>query len=199
MVTLKDIFESLLTAFETQFTNLQAYQPGGGSAAFSVPVKIAFRDERWENETNRTFPAATLLLVDASVASDRRFGGYTETRVDDQVAGTSEITPVPIPVDLLFQVDTACEQRGEDWAITERMTVIGGAQLMIDLPDGTRRPIVPRTGTLIDDVSDMSLFRKAYRFVFPVWFAHPTGSRTENLITSIQATINEKLFTVEAA
>lgn len=199
MASMKDIFATLLEYFQTQLTDLAAYAPGGGTKTVSVDVKLAFRDERWENEENRQFPAAALLLYDAAVASDRRFGGYLEKVAVDQQAGTATITPNPVPVNLFFQLDTACSERGEDWAVQQQLLALFAARVQVTMPDTKVVPVVFQGADARDDYPDPSLIVKSYRFYLPVWFAHPDGARTEPIIQTLLITQNSNLISVEAA
>jgi len=180
-----DVFNALEDFFVARF---------GGS----IPVKLAFKDERVENEDNRIYPSITITMFDATSATASKYSGMTRIRTDDIPEGTTEIKKPPIPIALYFQLDTFAEKVADDRNIQEiLMPLLGGNDVVVTTEGGRKLPLATPGFENLDTIEG-NIWRKAYTFYTVVWFPHWDDAQTEYLVLEIHFDINAEQFIPES-
>ena len=185
--TIAGVYEGLEAFFEEQLPD--------------TDVKLAFRDERNENEDGREYPAATISMYDAQVGMPRRYGGITRTVVDhpSEPATMRQLKALPTPVDMLMQLDTYALTQRDDWALAQRIIQIlgqhpGHRKVEIDNEDDIH--LIPTTFNQMHDLED-NVWRSAYRFRVEVWFEDEAQAEEAHVVLTRHLNGNGETYDME--
>jgi len=162
---LEDAVKGIIDTVQTQLTGVVA----------SGDVVLAFKDERPDVNVDRAFPRATVHLYDFRSASGRRHAGDLRTHTYNSETGEAVITLKPIPVDLLFQIDTYALTHETDWAIKQKMLPWFDVQSQpkITTDAGREFYLAWVTWQPLDEIETENWFRTAWRCRAEVWFGNP--------------------------
>lgn len=164
---IRDMFEGIKTFFDEKFPTAE--------------VKLAFKDERADSD--RSYPAVTISMYDVTIGNQRRFSGVDRIRTDNVEGTETQLTKVPIPIDMFFQLDTFSTKRDDDWVLQHKaFQVFGVRNSKIVTPAGREFWIIPSTFMNMDKVEDQAIWRKVYRFKANIWFDHPDDAEQAYLI-----------------
>ncbi len=164
-----------------------------------VVVMSAFPDERAVGENERQYPAAALSIYDLGLGNERRYGGMVRTVVNNDDNETCQLRPVPVPVNLYFQVDTFCLKKADDWTVKYQcMQIFGDRQTVLTTADERQLWIIPESQTPLDHIEG-STFRTSYRFMVPVWFESARAAEAGYLVLKTQLNINDEPIEIAAA
>lgn len=163
-----------------------------------VEVKPAFPDERAVGESERQYPAAALSIYDLGLGNERRYGGMVRTVVNNDDGETCQLRPVPVPVNLYFQIDTFCLKKNDDWTVKHQcMQIFGDRQTVLTTVDGRQLWIIPESQTSLDQIEG-STFRTSYRFMVPVWFESARAAEDAYLVLKTQINMNDEPIEISA-
>lgn len=162
-------------------------------------VGVAFPDERIESGKTRTYPAASIHIVDVSISAVRRHGGVDQVREDQPDGITSQMTFVPIPVMITWQLDTFCTGLTDDWAMMQIILAeLGSRAAHIETSEGIKLYMDPQFQTTGDDLEENTRFRKIFRFSTTAWFEDPRAAETLYLVLTRTFNINSEIHSVTA-
>ena len=164
----------------------------------SANVTLAFNDTRGIADGDQTFPAATTYLYDIQYDAGRKYGGMT--RVVTTTATTASIKSPPTPVNLFFQLDTYATKRTDDWAMVQRLMPAFSPvnQQEVTTTDGVKIPLNNTNMETLHEITSDNLWRRAYRFRCPLWFADAATARSEYLVLQRRLTMNDEVYEMEA-
>lgn len=155
------------------------------TAQLSIPVKIAYRDERKENADDIVYPSGTLMLFDTRADNARRtgLGQYVEKNIPENEA---TIKKAPIPVRFYFQLDLYAEDKSTDWKLdSDMMAIVNERYTKFITNDSKTYYIYPFTNDTVDSYTD-GTFRKNYRFYIEV---NLESKITDNVVPLIKKLI----------
>jgi hypothetical protein len=181
---LADIFAGLKTYFADNLT--------------AEEVMVGFPDERGIEPTDRVYPLVSLTLINIARDPINNYGGFIETRADNNDQTIATMTRTPIPVEIYFQLDTFCEKRRDDWKLSEELVPILMSHQKITTTDGQILYLEPFTFDCLDALEE-NLFRKGYRFKVTAWFAHPATARSVYLMLLAKLELNGTELTLASA
>lgn len=187
---IRDILEGFNTYLSAQLEDLEIK-----NGTISPSVKMSYRDERSEISS---YPSVTFMLWDMTPGTDRQFSGLIKT-VADNPDDTDQLiaTPLPIPVDFYFQIDSFCELFDHHWAVIEKLQRIMKARhASFTTPDSKTYYIYPTTSQPIPD-PEMNIHRWAFRFYVNAWLSSPLDTETLFKVITPTVTMNTDQY-VEA-
>ena len=161
-------------------------------------VHVAYPDGRLVTRTKMVYPAVSIMLLSSEIARDRRYGGIANV-VDPNIAeGTATVRPLPIPIDITFQLDTLAKSRVDDMSLEQQVILVLGAQNFRPVTTKDNRKIymepVPGQLTSGDLLNIETLWRKAYRFKVPTWLEDESDYQTLPILQQIILDINQEQY-----
>lgn len=163
-------------------------------------VHTAYPDGRLVTRDKIEYPAVSIMLLSADIAKDRRYGGIAYCVTDTNMgAGTAKVRPLPIPIDISFQLDTLAKSRVDDWSLEEQILYVLAAQARTPVTTKDERKIFmePVPGQLDsgDWLNTETLWRKAYRFKVQVWLENTEAYEQVAILKQVILDINQEQYT----
>lgn len=160
-----------------------------------IPVIVGFPDERVAGESDRAYPCVSVSLVGKFSDLPSRYGGIGYVRQDNPDGKTADLRKPPIPVQLVFQIDTLATTQLTDWSLTELVLPLIEAKATITTAAGRMIFMTMMTETDLDGLEE-GLWRKAYRVGVTVWFEHPDDPVLGYLVQELHITLGSETITV---
>ena len=163
---LEDAIAGVVGVFQTVLSGVVA----------SADVVLAFKDERSDAANVRTFPRVAVQLYDWRPSNSRRHGGVNKSFTYDAGTGLAEVTLLPVPVDLMFQIDAYALSHESAWAIMQKLLPMSDVinQTKVTTTAGREFYLRLDGGRSLDDIETDNWFRTAWRSRVEIWFASPT-------------------------
>jgi hypothetical protein len=171
----------------------------------SIPVNLAFTDERYSKEPTvpdpkQIFPEALISIIGIAPDDNRRHSVPEGIVEIDKTASVAKYKAVPVPINLEFQLDINCRKRIDLWPYNQIAIfeiekkkkdpiIVNGREVFIEsLPDN-----------LFGDWNDEHKYwRSAWRFRVSTWI-ESTEVREVKLILQTIITMNDKVFEIPEA
>ncbi len=177
---MQNLFYDIIEALEQYW---QAVVGGG------IPVSLAFKDERYNTDQDRTYPCALIQLIGNPIDQSRRLACPEIISETDTDEGIAKVKKPPVPINLEFQIDGLSHKQLEAWDIAEKILRVLGQNVRDILTTNAGREFyimaLPDSMDPAQIFTDSGLWRSAYRFYVQAWL-------TETEFTEVKIVLQQK-------
>ena len=154
-----------------------------------VPVSLAFADDRYNTDKDRTYPCALIQLIGNPIDQSRRLACPQIIHETDADEGIAKVKKPPVPINLEFQIDGLSHKQLEAWNIAERILRVLGQNVKDRLTTNAGREFyimaLPDSMDPAQIDTDSGLWRSVYRFYVQAWL-------TETEFTEVKIVLQQK-------